>query len=179
MPIEGRTILETERLLLRELTHGDLDALTVLYRDPGVRRYFPEGTLTREETLEELEWIIGEYYAKHGFGLWATVHKPSRAFIGRCGLLPWVIDGRPEVEVAYMLAKEYWGRGLATEAARAIARHAFDTLPVSRLICVIDADNAALRRVAEKIGMTLYRDDFEDDKGPAHLYTMPRPETKP
>ncbi len=177
MPDTHGTILETGRLLLRELTLGDLDALAALYRDPEVRRYFPEGVLTREETREELEWIIREYYAKHGFGLWATIHRESGAFIGRSGLLPWTIDGRAEVEVAYLLAREYWGRGLGTEAARAIAHHAFDTLPVSRLICLIDARNAASRRVAEKIGMTLYRDDFEDDKGPAHIYAMARPET--
>ena len=96
----------------------DLDALAVLYRDPDVRRYFPEGTLTYEQTKEELDWFINEHYTKYGFGLWATIHKASGAFIGRCGLLPWKIDGRDEVEVAYLLAKEYWGQGLATEARK-------------------------------------------------------------
>ncbi|MGZ8578443.1 MAG: GNAT family N-acetyltransferase, partial [Actinomycetota bacterium] len=88
-------VLETERLILRLLTPGDLDALAALYADPEVRRYFPEGTLTRDETQEELAWIIDVYYARFGYGLWATVLKRSGAFIGRCGLLPWAIVPRP------------------------------------------------------------------------------------
>jgi ribosomal-protein-alanine N-acetyltransferase len=97
-------IIETERLELRPLTMDDLDALALIYRDPEVRKYFPEGTLTYEQTREELEWIIDVYYGQHGFGLWATTHKETNEFIGRCGLLPWTIDGRSEVEVAYLLA---------------------------------------------------------------------------
>jgi hypothetical protein len=89
----------------------DLDALAVIYRDPEVRRYFPEGTLTYEETKEELEWIIDVYYGQYGFGLWATLLQETNEFIGRCGLLPWTIEGRSEVEVAYLLAKPYWGAG--------------------------------------------------------------------
>ena len=63
---DGAIVLRTERLVLRRLTIGDFDALAELYADPEVRRYFPEGTLTREETREELEWIIEVYYARFG-----------------------------------------------------------------------------------------------------------------
>ena len=170
----GATVLETERLILRELTMGDLDALAALYRDPEIRRYFPDGTRTYDETREELAWIIDVYYVRHGYGLWATVLKESGAFIGRCGLLPWDIDGRPEVEVAYLLDRAHWGRGLATEAAAAIAAYAFSTLPVERLICLVDPANQASARVATRIGMTLVRDDFVDEYGPAHLYALSR-----
>ena len=62
-------VIETERLALRHLTMDDLDALALIYRDPEVRKYFPEGTLTYEQTREELEWIIDVYYGQHGFGL--------------------------------------------------------------------------------------------------------------
>ena len=110
-------ILETDRLVLRHLERGDLDDLYALYADPEIRRYFPDGTLTREETLEELEWFTDGHPEHPQLGLWATIHKPSGRFIGRCGLLPWTIEGRPEVEVAYLLAQAYWGQGLATEAA--------------------------------------------------------------
>jgi [ribosomal protein S5]-alanine N-acetyltransferase len=165
-------VLETERLWLRRLTPDDLDDLARLYRDPEVRRYFPEGVLTREETKEELEWIIDVYYGRYGYGLWATIEKATGRFIGRCGLLPWKIgsetDGRPsidfadefpsedalvEVEVAYLLDRACWGRGFATEAARAVADYAFDVLHLSRLICLFEPENAASRRVALKIGM--------------------------
>ena len=154
----NEVVLETDRLILRRLTLEDLDSLAILYRDPDVRKYFPEGTLTLQETQEELEWIIDVYYGQYGFGLWATIHKAMGEFIGRCGLLPWTIDGRKEVEVAYMLAKPYWGQGLATEVAGAILSYAFEQLGYSRLICLVDPENLASRRVAEKIGMTLERE---------------------
>ncbi len=151
-------VLETKRLILRRLTTDDLDALFALYRDPEVRKYFSEGTLTYEETKEELEWIINVYYGQYGFGLWATIHKETGKFMGRCGLLPWTIEQRPEVEVAYMLAKAYWGQGLGTEVAQAIVQYGFEQLHLSRLICLIDPENEASIKVAKKIGMTLEKD---------------------
>ncbi len=162
-------ILETDRLVLRHLERADLDDLHALYADPEIRRYFPDGTLTREETLEELEWFLDGHPEHRQLGLWATIHKPTGGFIGRCGLLPWTIEGRPEVEVAYLLAKRYWGQGLATEAARAIVHHACAHLGYERLICLIDPANAASIRVAERIGMRLER-ALEDDAGPYLLY---------
>jgi [ribosomal protein S5]-alanine N-acetyltransferase len=168
------TILETQRLILRPLRMDDLDDLYRLYRDPEVRRYFPDGTRTYDETREELQWIIDVYYGQYGYGLWATIHKPTGAFIGRCGLIPWTFDERLEVEVAYLLDKAYWGQGLATEAARAIVSYAFDQLNLSHLICLIDPQNDASRRVAQKIGMSLERDDFVDEYGVSHLYALQR-----
>ncbi len=148
----------------------DLDALARIYRDPEVRKYFPEGTLTHEETKEELEWIINVYYGQYGFGLWATIHKETNELIGRCGLLPWTIEGRSEVEVAYLLSKAHWGRGLGTEAARAVLAYGFDQLRLSRLICLIDPANEASIKVAMKIGMTLEREgDIEGE--PTLLYS--------
>jgi len=172
-------VLETERLILRRLTPDDLDALFALYRDPEVRKYFPEGTLTYQETKEELEWIINVYYGQYGFGLWATIHKETGEFIGRCGLLPWTIEQRPEVEVAYLLAKAYWGQGLGTEAAQAIVQYGFEQLHLSRLICLIDPANHASRRVAEKIGMTLEREveEIDGDGIPTLIYSTFKPAT--
>ena len=163
-------VIETERLALRHLTMDDLDALALIYRDSEVRKYFPEGTLTREE----LEWIIDVYYGQHGFGLWATTYKQTNEFIGRCGLLPWTIDGRSEVEVAYLLAKAYWGRGLGTEAARAILAYGFEQLHFSRLICLIDPANEASVNVAMKIGRSLER-EADIDGEPTLVYSAVRP----
>jgi ribosomal-protein-alanine N-acetyltransferase len=184
----ARTILETERLALRPLVPEDLDALAALYRDPEVRRYFPEGTLTHEETREELEWIIDVYYGRYGFGLWATILGETGEMVGRCGLLPWRVlsttagdialeaaDEHPvegatyEVELAYLLAKEQWGRGLASEAAAAIVDHAFGTLRLPRLICLFDPQNLASRRVAEHVGFTFERDvTMDGDRQPMY-----------
>jgi ribosomal-protein-alanine N-acetyltransferase len=168
-------ILETDRLILRRLIPEDLDALYALYSDPDVRRYFPEGVLTYEETKEELEWFLNGHPNYPQLGLWATILKENGQFIGRCGLLPWTIDGHPEVEVAYALAKQVWGQGLATEAAQAIVHYAFDQLGYSRLICLPERDNAASIRVATKIGMT-FEKEGQDDKGPFLLYSMSKPQ---
>ncbi|MGI0013419.1 MAG: GNAT family N-acetyltransferase [Nitrososphaera sp.] len=163
-------ILETDRLILRRLLPNDLDSLFALYSDPEVRRYFPEGTLTYEETKEELEWFLNGHPQHPQLGLWATIHKETNQFIGRCGLLPWTIDQRPEVEVAYMLAKEYWGQGLGTEAAQAILHYGFERLQLSRLICLIDRENQASIKVARNIGMT-FEKEGKDEKGPFLLFS--------
>jgi RimJ/RimL family protein N-acetyltransferase len=167
-------ILETRRLVLRRLESRDLDSLYALYSDPEVRRYYPEGTLTREETRAELEWFLNGHPDDPDMGLWATIHKETDRFIGRCGLLPWTIDDRPEVEVAYLLAKRYWGQGLGTEAAQAILDYGFEQLHLSRLICLIESDNLASIRVAERIGMT-YEYEGSDDQGPFLLYSTSKP----
>lgn len=175
MPEPSAVVLETERLVLRHLIRADLDDLAALYVDPEVRRWFPDGTRTRAETLEELEWMIDVAYPRYGYGLWATLDKATGVLVGRCGLLPWEIGGRTEVEVAYLLARDRWGRGLATEAARAIVDHAFATLAVDRLICMVTPGNEASRRVALKLGMALLWDDYVDEEGPAHVYALDRP----
>jgi ribosomal-protein-alanine N-acetyltransferase len=167
-------ILETDRLILRRMTMADLDGLYALYRDPEVRKYFPEGTLTYAQTKAALERIINFYYSQPGLGLWATIHKETGQLIGRCGLLLWTIDERREVEVAYMLAKAYWGQGFATEAARAILAYGFEQLHLTRLICLIDRDNLASIRVATKIGMT-FEKEVDDGEGPAQLYATVKP----
>ena len=164
-------ILETRRLILRRLLPEDLDSLFALYRDPDIRRYFPEGTLTCAETKEELEWFLNGHPNHPELGLWATIHKDTHRFIGRCGLLPWTIEQRQEVEVAYLLDKAYWGQGLATEAAQAIVQYGFEQLHLPRLICLIDPDNQASIKVASKIGMT-FEKEIEDSLGRALLYAQ-------
>ena len=103
-------------------------------------------------------------------GLWATVHKVTGKFIGRCGLLPWTIDDQDEVEVAYTIAEEHWGQGLGTEAAQAILNHGFDRLNLSRLIYLIDSENIASKRVAEKIGMS-FEKEAQDELGSFLVYS--------
>jgi ribosomal-protein-alanine N-acetyltransferase len=155
---EAMVILETPRLALRRLETSDLEALYALYRDPEVRRYFPDGTLTREETKEELEWFLQGHPQHPELGLWATVDRKSGAFLGRCGLLPWEIEGRSEVEIAFLIDKAQWGRGLATEAAAAIKGYAQRSLGLRRLICLPNPGNSASVRVAEKVGMSFERE---------------------
>lgn len=165
-------ILETPRLVLRHQVPEDLDALWELYCGPEVTRHIPDAPKTREESREELEWHMNGHPRRPELGLWATLLKENGQFIGRCGLLPWTIEGREEVEVAYAIARRYWGRGLASEAAAAILRHGSETLGLKRLICLIEPGNAASQRVAEKIGMTLEKrlEGFEGDGIPVLIY---------
>lgn len=167
-------VLETNRLILRRLTMDDLDNLFALYHSPDVRKYYSEGIPSYEETKQELEWMIHTCYVKYGFGMWATIYKETGKFIGRCGLTPMDIEGKEEIEVGYMLAKEYWGQGLATEAAQAILQYGFEQIGLSRLICVINPGNSASSKVAEKLGMVLEIDGDVNGE-PTLLYSINKP----
>jgi RimJ/RimL family protein N-acetyltransferase len=164
-------ILETKRMLLRRQIIEDLDDLWALYCNPEITKYIPDAPRSREEAQEELEWHMNGHPRFPELGLWATIHKETEKFIGRCGLLPWTIDGQQEVEIAYTIAQEYWGQGLATEAAQAILSYGFERLKLPRLISLIDSENIASQKVAEKIGMTFEREGH-DDLGPFLIYSI-------
>ena len=168
------TILETKRLILRHLVLDDLDELFSLYQDPEIRRYFPDGVKNYDDTREELEWHMNGHPEHPELGLWATIHKETGKFIGRCGLLPWEIDGKLEIEVAYLLDRNFWHQGLATEAATGILKYAFGNLNLSRIICLMDPENIASQKVAQRIGMTLERkvDGIAGDNFPTLIYSI-------
>lgn len=163
-------ILETKRLILRHQVIEDLDDLWALYCDPQITQYIPDAPKTLEKARKELDWHKNGHPKNPNLGLWATIHKETGRFIGRCGLLPWTIDGQEEVEVAYTIARAFWGQGLATEAAQAIVRYGFETLNLTRLVCMIEPENQASVGVAKKIGMT-FEKEMEDEMGPYHLYS--------
>jgi ribosomal-protein-alanine N-acetyltransferase len=166
-------ILETKRLILRHQVIEDLDDLWSLYCDPEIAKYIPDAPRSRAEAKEELEWHMHGHPKYPELGLWATIHKETGKFIGRCGLLPWTIDGQQEVEVAYTIAQGYWGQGLGTEAAGGILKYGFERLNLTRLICLIDSENIASQRVAEKIGMT-FEKEGRDEMGPFLIYSINR-----
>lgn len=154
---EQMIVVETPRLILRQLTLDDLDELAKLYADPVVRKFYHPSILTREEVKPKLERMIS-CYEQRGFGLWATTYKADNKFVGQCGLIAQIIDGQPEVEIGYMLAKEYWGQGLATEAAIAIRNYGFEQVGCDRLISLIDPGNIASQKVAAKVGLSYEKD---------------------
>jgi RimJ/RimL family protein N-acetyltransferase len=169
-----KIILETPRLFLRRQVPADLDDLWALYCDPEITRYIPDAPRTREEAREELEWHMNGHPRNPDLGLWATIYKQSGKFIGRCGLLPWTIEDQQEVEVAYTIARDYWGQGLATEAAQAILQYGFEKLNLVRLVSLIEPENTASQRVAEKIGMAFEKRVDEDKYGPFFIYSIKR-----
>ncbi len=144
-------VIETPRLILRQITWEDLDQLATILSDPVVMEFYPS-IYTYAQTQEHIKRIIN-CYQKNSFGLWATIHKNSNQLIGRCGLIAQQVDGKEEVEIGYLLAKEYWGYGLGTEAAIAIRNYAFIELGLPRLISLIDPRNIASQKVALKNGM--------------------------
>jgi [ribosomal protein S5]-alanine N-acetyltransferase len=146
-------VLETKRLVLRRMEMADVDDLMGIFSDPVAMRYYP-GTKSREEAEEWVCWTLGSY-RDHGFGQWVATLKGSGEFAGQCGLTVQEVEGKDEVEIGYLFLRRFWGRALATEAARAARDHGFHTLGYRRLVSLIDPGNLASRRVAEKVGMAL------------------------
>jgi ribosomal-protein-alanine N-acetyltransferase len=167
-------VLNTARLLLRHFEPEDLEPLYALYRDPEIRKYYPDGTRTLQETKEELEWFICGHPRYPELGLWATIERSTGEFLGRCGLLPWHIQGKDEVELAFMIKKNRWRQGFATEAAQGIIAHAHRVLGLQRLVSLVVPGNAASAGVARKVGMSFER-EFTDEFGPSQLYALALP----
>lgn len=149
---EGRPILSTERLTLREMVPADLDFVAAMLADPEVMRFYPK-TYTRAEAQEWLDRQRARY-AREGHALWLASLR-SGGPVGQIGLVRQTVRGAHETEVGYLLAREFWGQGLATEAARACRNHAFQALGRPRVISLIRPENAPSRRVAERAGMTV------------------------
>jgi RimJ/RimL family protein N-acetyltransferase len=142
--------LETERLLLRQFRESDLDAFAEICADEEVMRYIGEfKPLDRMGAWRSMAMHLGHWQLK-GYGMWAVEEKATGRLIGRVGL--WDPEGWAGLEVGWMLGRAYWGRGFATEAARASMDAAIRVLGVDHLISVIHPDNAASIRVAERLG---------------------------
>jgi RimJ/RimL family protein N-acetyltransferase len=149
-------VLQTPRVILREFEPDDADALALVLSDPHTMRFYP-APLDRAAVEQ---WIARnrQRYTKDGHGLWAMVLKSSDEVIGDCGLTLQEVDGVNEVELGYHTRCDLWGQGLATEAARACRNYGFARLPVERLISLIRPENLPSQRVAQKNGMTLWKE---------------------
>ena len=142
--------IETARLYLRQFKAGDLDDLHPIFNDVEVVRYLKaEPPVSRKETERALLSII-QHWERHGFGRWAVIDKESGRLIGYGGLRN--LLGTPEL--VYLLDKAFWGRGLATELARACLKWGFEELTCERIVAVTRPEHTASRHVMEKIGMT-------------------------
>jgi [ribosomal protein S5]-alanine N-acetyltransferase len=157
----GHKVLETERMVLRRMELSDVDNLMGIFSDPVAMRYYPS-TKSRREAEEWVRWTLSSY-RDHGFGLWVALLKDSGEFAGQCGLTVQEVEGQEEVEIGYLFLRRFWGRGLATEAAIAARDHGF-ALGYRRLISIIDPQNLASRRVAERTGLTLEKEVWKGNK---------------
>lgn len=165
-------VVETERLILRRFTPADADDNYRIYTDPENMRFMGRQPDSVEFEREHILKHIANYYEKYGFGLWATVLKENNQLIGRCGLLYQQIEDRQELEVTYLIDRHFWGKGLATEAARATVRLAFEQYGFPRIVAVINPANIASVRVAQKIGMKYERDVSYKEFGMVAMYAL-------
>jgi RimJ/RimL family protein N-acetyltransferase len=149
-------MIRTQRLLLRGWREEDLVPLARINADPVVGRFLRGRPETWEETVDQIE-RTRRHWEQWGYGRWAVEHVLDGAFLGFIGFSHhrWYPD---EIEIGWRLDCAYWGRGLATEGAAAALRHGFTEPGFSRVISVIHRDNTASRRVAEKIGLRLWRE---------------------
>jgi RimJ/RimL family protein N-acetyltransferase len=154
--------LRTDRLLLRRWRADDREAFAAMNADPRVMEHFP-ALLSREESDERYERIQA-HFQQHGFGLWAVEIPDEAPLVGFIGLgIPrFEAHFTPCVEIGWRLAPEYWGRGLATEGARAALKFGFESLQLPEIVSYTVPANVRSRRVMEKLGMTHDAgDDFD------------------
>ena len=155
-------VLCTERLVLRSFTQHDFEAFAKIVADPEVVRYLDDGApISREECWRGMALFIGHWHLL-GYGWWAVEDRRNGDFLGRIGL--YNPEGWPGIEVGWLLRRDVWGAGLATEGATAALNFAFDVVGARHVISIIDARNTRSIRVAEKIGERYERDLRHKDK---------------
>jgi RimJ/RimL family protein N-acetyltransferase len=166
-------ILETSRLVFRPYEPADRERLVALFTDPEVMRFVGDGVQTVEAARGGFERIFSHVYEPEAFDVWALVSKEDGAFVGHAELKP-RRDGlaRPgEFEIIYVLRRESWGRGLATEVGRRLLEYGFGELGLGRVHATVDALNEASVRVLLKLGMR-YEAEFDDEFGKTLVYVV-------
>lgn len=142
-------VIETARLRLKMFRPEDIDVLAALFADPDVMRYVTDGKPAGRDVAEKAITSIIEHWRRHGFGRWAIEDKITGEFVGYGGLRS--LFDKPEV--VYHFAKAQWGKGLATEVARASLKFGFEECGFERIVAIAKPANAASIHVMEKIGM--------------------------
>lgn len=168
-------ILETERLILRELTPSDYKDLCKIMQDPEVM-YAYEGPFSDSEVVAWIDKQL-QRYETDGFGIYAVILKETGEFIGQSGLSMQDIKGKKVPEIGYLFNKEYWHKGYATEAAVAWKEFAFEILELNEVYSIIRDTNIASQRVAERNGMTIIDSFVKHYRGidmPHYVYCINR-----
>jgi ribosomal-protein-alanine N-acetyltransferase len=162
--------IETTRLRLRPLREDDAEELSRIFSDPAVVRYSGGRSPTLEQVREGIRQHISEHYRDHGYGLLAAELRDTGEIVGRIGFLETEIDETGDAELHYHLAPAAWGNGLATEAARAVLEWGLEQGRLGRVVAVIHPENLASRRVAEKCGLTFWKEIELQDSGRFTVY---------
>lgn len=165
--------IETERLILRPFTLDDIAPSYEMNLDARVNKYTGDGGIVSMTEIERRikENVLGDY-AKHGYGRWVVELKEERKFIGFAGLK--YLEDLNEVDLGYRLMYDYWGKGIATEAAIACLNYGFNQLKLNRIIAMLLPDNMGSIRVLEKVGFQ-YEKEFMEDGDLVKLYYILKP----
>lgn len=145
-------VLETERLAFRPFTVDDLPALIEQRSDPDVNKYLGGTRLQNPEFLAKRIHFYIDCFEKFGLGSCVMIWKETGEFIGAAGLQP--LEDTGEIEVGYSMKKEFWGRGIGTEAARAWMDHGFREKGLERIVAIAVKENEASKNIMRKLGMT-------------------------
>lgn len=163
--------LETPRLIIRPWKMSDLEPFAQLNADSDVMRYFP-APLTKVES-DALAERIQSFISIYGWGFWAVELKQNQKFIGFTGLLyqPEQFDFSPCTEIGWRLAKEYWHKGYATEAAKACLDFAFQRLEINEVIAITATTNRPSEQVMQRLGMCYVKNFIHPKLDPHHPLT--------
>lgn len=144
--------LQTDRLTLTPFAEADLPELHALFTDPDVRRYLMDDLIVEEEWTADVVDKSATMFHDLGYGLWTVRESGQRPIIGFCGY--WRFEQlTPPLQLNYGLLPAWWGRGLATEAARTVMDYGFQTIGFAEIIAATDPPNQASVRVMERLGM--------------------------
>lgn len=163
--------LRTERLVMRMFREEDLDEYAAMVGDPEVTRHLGDGsTLSRADAWRQMAMILGHWRLR-GYGMWAVEEAATARLVGRIGFFN--PEGWPGFELGWTLAREFWGRGYATEGARRALEYGFTEMGRGHVISLIRPDNLASVRVAERLGEKPER-TVELHGAPALVYGITR-----
>ena len=160
-------ITESERLLLRELNPSDAEEFYALNANPKVLQYVIDEPFESVDAARERLENYDEY-EKHGYGRWAVIRKSDEKFLGWCGLK----FHDEYIDLGYRFFEEEWGKGYATESAKACIEYAFNELGVKQLVARAAKGNDASVRVMEKLGMEFWKRDICDGMEDAKYYVL-------
>lgn len=167
-------IIETERLILREYTSEDFQALYEILSDPETMQHYPK-PYDAAGTKRWIDWSL-QNYKTYGFGLWAMVLKETGAFIGDCGITMQKIDGESLPEIGYHVHKGYWRRGFASEAARAVRDWAFENTDFDCLYSYMKYTNIGSYSTAEANKIRRVKEYPDEEDGILYVYAITREE---
>ncbi len=166
-------ILETKRLIIREYTQGDFDALYEILSDAETMKYYPK-PYDENGVNRWINWCI-DSYQKHGFGLWALELKETGEFIGDCGISMQNIDGEMLHEIGYHINKKHWRKGYAKEACSAVKDWFFENTTHDSVYSYMNQENLPSYSTAAANGMTRIK-AYHDGTEALYVYRITRPE---